>query len=236
MKNRSRLSRKIEQQSKKNLFFSLIGIILVVFIIIKFGIPLLVNFSLFVSSPKNDREETKNSTISFVPTPILNPIPSATSSAEVVISGFASPKQNVELYINNQLIDKVSVSDKGTFSFTEKISSGENVIRTKAIIDNKESELSKPISIVLINKPPNLNIDSPVDGESFSKDQAIIDIVGKTDIDAKITINGFWAISDRSGHFSHRLPLASGENKIQVIAEDLAGNKTQRELKVTFSP
>lgn len=236
MINRSRLSRKIDQQSKKNLFFSLIGIILVLLIIIKFGIPLLVNFSLFVSSSKDTQDEAKNNIRSFVPPPILNPIPSATSSAEVIISGFASPNQNIELYINNQLIDKVSVNDKGTFSFTEKISTGENIIKTKAIIDNKESEFSQSISVMLRNKPPSLNIDSPVNGESFSKDQSTIDIVGKTDIDVKVTINGFWAISDRSGNFSYRLPLSDGENKIQVVAEDLAGNKTEKELKVTFSP
>lgn len=235
MINRSRLSRKVDQQSKKNLFFSVVGIILIVFIIVKFGIPLLVNFSLFIAGSKDSEEETKNNVRTFVPVPILNPIASATSSAEVVISGFGSPKQNIALYINNDLIDKVSVDDKGVFSFRERINKGENVIKVKAIIDNRESEFSRPISITLRNSPPNLDIDSPTDGQSFSKDQNIIDVRGTTNADVKVTVNGFWAITDGSGHFSYRLHLSNGENKVKVIAEDQAGNKTEKELTITSS-
>lgn len=233
--NRSRLSRKIDQQSRKNLFFSLLGIILVLFIFIKFGIPLLVNFSLFISGSKNTDEETKNNERTFVPPPILNSMPSATSSADVIISGFASPKQNVELYINDNLINKVLADDKGLFSFEEKINSGENIIKAKTIIDNKESEFSSPISITFRNSAPNLNIDAPSDEQSFSKDQNSIDVKGTTDSDVKVTVNGFWAITDSFGRFSYRLPLSDGENKIKIIAIDLAGNKTEKELTVTSS-
>lgn len=235
MINRSRLTRKVDQQSRKNLFFSVLGIIIVLFIIIRFGLPLLVNYSLFISGSKNN-EEVKNNLASFVVPPILNPMPSATKSAEVVISGFASPKQIIELYINDNLIDKVSVDDKGIFSFEEKINSGENIIKVKAIIDNKESEFSRPISITLRNSSPNVNIESPSNGQSFSKDQTTIDVRGTTDTDVKITVNGFWAIIDSGGHFSYRLLLASGENNIKIIAEDQAGNRTEKELKVTYNP
>ncbi|MEK7518167.1 MAG: hypothetical protein AAB583_06515 [Patescibacteria group bacterium] len=235
MAYRSRLSRKIDQQSKKNLFFSVIGIIIVLFILILFGIPLLVNFSLFIAGSNNSDEESKNNVTSFVPAPILNSMPSATSSADVVISGFAFPKQSIELYINDSLIDKMLVDDKGTFSFKERINLGENIIKVKAKIDNKESGFSRPISITLRDKAPDLNIDSPSDGQSFSKDESIIDIRGTTDSDVKITVNGFWAITDGSGHFSYRLPLVSGENKIKIVAENQAGNKTEKELTVNSS-
>lgn len=235
MINRSRLSRKIDQQSRKNLFFSLLGIIVVIFILIKFGIPLLVNFSLFISGSKNTENENISNVKDFVPVPILNSMPSATSSAEVIISGFASPKQIIELYINENLIDKKLADDKGIFSFEERINSGENIIKAKAIIKNNESEFSSPISIVLRNNPPMLQIDSPIDNQSFSKDQTIIDIKGTTDPDVKVTVNGFRAITDATGHFLYRLSLSSGENKLKIIAEDQAGNRTEKELTVTFS-
>lgn len=232
--NRSRLSKKIDRQSRKNLFFSLLGIILVLFILIKFGIPLLINFSLFIAGSKDDEEIKKNER-TFISPPILNSIPSATSSADVVISGFASPKQNVELYINDNLIDKMLADDKGLFSFEAKINNGQNIIKAKTIINNKESEFSSSISVTFRNKAPNLNIDSPSDGQSFSKDQASIDVQGSTDADFKVTVNDFWAITDGLGNFSYRLPLANGENKIKIIAEDLAGNKTEKEITVNSS-
>lgn len=234
--NRSRLTRKLEQQSKKNLVFSILGIIIVLFVLIKFGIPLLINFTLFISGFKNDDREIKNEVRSFVPPPILNPMPSATSSGHIVISGFASPKQTIELYINDDLVDKDLTSDKGTFIFKEIISSGENTIKTRAIIGDKKSEFSKPIIITLRNKPPNLNIVSPSDGQSFPKDQNIIDVEGTTDVDVRITVNGFWAITDGNGNFSYRLPLQNGENNIKIIGIDEAGNKVEKELKVTYSP
>jgi len=234
MANRSRLSKKIDQQSKKNLFFSLLGIILVLFILFKFGIPLLINFSLFIAGSKDD-EQIKNNERAFVPPPILNSMPSATSSADVVISGFATAKQDVELYINDNLIDKTTADGKGLFSFDTKINSGENIIKAKTIMDNKESEFSQPISVTFRNKAPELKIDSPTDGQSFSKDQSSIDVRGTTDPDVKITVNDFWAITDSSGRFSYRLPLSGGENNIKIVAVDTAGNKTEKEIKVNSS-
>ncbi len=233
--NRSRLSRRLEQQSKKNLFFSVLGIILVLFILIKFGMPLLINFTLFISGFKNG-DEPKNEIRTFIPPPILNPITSATSSAYVVISGFAAPSQNIELYINDNLIDKAIIGEDGTFSFRETISEGENIIKAKAIIDNKESDFSKSIFITLRNKSPNLDVVSPTNGQSFSKDQNIIDVQGSTNPDVKVTINGFWAITDINGNFSYRLSLQNGENNIKVIGIDEAGNMAEKELKVTYNP
>ncbi|MBI2028553.1 MAG: hypothetical protein HYT07_02980 [Candidatus Levybacteria bacterium] len=234
--NRSRLSRKLEQQSKKNLFLSIFGIIVVLLILIKFGIPLLINFSLFLSGSRGSQEEAKNNITAFVPVPVLNPIPSATSSAEIILSGFAAPMQIIELYVNSDLVDKTQVKEDGTFSFREIISEGENIIKAKAIINDKKSDFSKSILVTMKNKSPYLNLVSPLDGQSFSKDQNIIDIQGTTDPNIKVTVNGFWAITDGNGNFSYRLSLQNGENNIKIVAIDEAGNKTEKELRVIYNP
>lgn len=231
---RSRLSRKLEQQSKKNLFFSLLGIIALFFILIKFDIPLLVNFSGFISNPKNSLEKKENAEI-FIPPPVLDSLPQATGSAKIIISGFALEKQEIELFINNDLIDKTSVGKDGTFSFLEDISTGENTIKTRAVVKDKKSEFSKPLIITLRNKTPSLDINSPTEGQAFAKEQNLIDVIGNTDPDVKVTVNGFRAIIDSNGRFTYKLTLKSGENNIKIVGEDDAGNKAEKEIKVTLS-
>ncbi len=223
------------QKTKRNLLLSVLGIIVIVFLVFKFGIPLLVNASLFLSGSRNN-ERSVNQNPSFIAPPIINPLPQATSSANIIISGIASKNQTISLYVNDNLIDKMKTKNDGTFSFNESIKEGENTIKTKAIENNRESEFSNPVVIAFKNAPPSLNISSPTDGQSFSKDQNVAEIKGATDQDVKVTINGFWAIADSIGNFSYKFPLQAGENKIKIEAVDLAGNKTEKEIKATYSP
>ncbi len=233
---RSRLSRRLERKTKKNLTLSLLGIILIFFLIFKFGIPILVNLSLFLSGTKTNQGESVNRNLSFIAPPVLDPFPQATSSADIIISGVAIKNQTVNLYINNSLADSMRVDDNGSFSFKESISAGENIIKAKAVVNNKESEFSNSIITAFKTTPPSLNVTSPANGQSFEKDQNIANIKGTTDKDVKITVNGFWAITDGRGEFSYNLPLQNGENKIKIVATDIAGNKKELEIKVTYSP
>lgn len=225
----------MESKTKKNLILSILGIFLIMLFVFKFGIPLLVNLSLFLSGSQN-KEETKIENSSFIAPPILDSFPQATASADIIISGIASKKQTINLYINGELIATAKSGDDGKFSFKETIMTGENTIKAKAIVNGKESDFSNTIVTAFKNAPPSLNVNSPTDGQTFSKDQNITDVKGTTDIDIKVTVNGFWAITDSSGNFSYRLPLRNGENKIKIVAIDSAGNKNEKEIKVTYSP
>jgi bacillopeptidase F len=233
---RSRLSRRTEQKTRKTFILSILGIIVIVLFALKFGIPLLVNMSLFISGSKNTQEQSKIQNPNFIPSPILNSLPEATSSADITISGVAMKNQTIALYINDTLVDETIIKDDENFSFDETISAGENVIKAKAVIKDKESEFSNPITIILKSAPPSLNVNFPANEQSFSKDQNIIEVNGTTDMDVKVTVNGFWAIVDDSGNFSYSLTLQNGENKITIIATDMAGNDNKEEIKVTYSP
>jgi len=225
----------MEQKTKKNLTLSILGIILIIFLALKFGIPFLTNLSLFLSGSKNN-EESKIQNTTFIAPPVLNSFPEATASANIIVSGIASKKQTVNLYINDELTDTDTTDNNGEFSFKEIIKPGENTIKAKAVINDKESDFSNAITISFKNAPPSLNIISPSESQSFSKDQNSADIKGTTDADVKITINGLWAIVDDSGNFSYTFSLQNGENIIKISAIDLAGNKNEKEIKVTYSP
>lgn len=235
-RRQSRLSRRIESRTKKNLFLSLLGIILIFFILIKLGIPLLINFSLFIADRKDDSTQSLDSESSFIAPPILNPLPVATNSAQVVISGIANKGQTVRIYVNDAIADETEVKADGTFSTTIDVEKGLNLIKSKSKIKDKESKFSESVEIAYIDTKPTLDVTSPSDGQTFSKDQNTAPVSGKTSSGARITVNDFWAIVNDENNFSYTLPLKSGENEIKIIATDDAGNTTERILKVTYNP
>lgn len=233
MSRRSRLYRNLEKESKKNFALSILGIFLILFLLFKFGLPLLANFSLLISNSKQSIPN-KNSTEYIIP-PILDPLPSATNSAKFKLSGKAEANASLDFYLNNSLVDKTLANKNGEFSFDSEYTKGENKIYVLAKIDNKTSNPSETIVILYKDSKPSLNISSPSDGQQFSKDQNEINISGSTDANVKITVNGFWAIVDQSNSFNYKLKLSDGENVIKVVAEDQAGNKTEKEIKVKYS-
>jgi len=236
MMNRSRLSKRLQKQTIKSLILSVLGIILILFALIKFGIPLLVNLTLFISGEKT-QTSTSNKTAFFIPPPTLNSEYDATNSAQIKIWGSASPNQTIDLYINGNLVDKTETKDDSSFSFETLLVPGENIIRAKATTENgKESSLSESLTITFKGDAPSLEIKSPPDGQVFSKDKNSVEIKGTTDPYVRVTVNNFWAIIDENNNFSYTLALKDGENEIKIVAQDEAGNKTEKNIKVTYQP
>lgn len=233
---RSRLTKRIESKTRKSLFLTIFGIIIFLLALVKFGIPALVNLTLFISNSNASKDTVKQDQNSFIVPPILNLLPVATNSANIEISGIGSQNQTISLYINDQLIDKKPTQKDGSFSFTPTLSQGENLVKIKSTENNKDSNFSQSQLVTFKNNPPNLKLDSPSDNQSFSKDQNKAEIKGSTDPKTRVTINGFWVIIDENNSFSYTLPLQNGENQIKAIATDEAGNTTEKDMKVTYSP
>ncbi|MEK7502097.1 MAG: hypothetical protein AAB609_01065 [Patescibacteria group bacterium] len=232
----SRLSRRLESQSRKNLFLSVLGIIVVLVLLVKFGIPLLVNFSLFLSGQNKSDESSKSTSTAYLSPPVLDQSANATNSAEFIITGTAVKDEEIDLYINDSLSDKKETGDNGNFSFKVTLETGDNKIKAKARKDDKESDFSNELEISYKNEPPSLSVDSPTDGQKFEKDQNTAKVSGKTDSGVRITVNGFWAVIGENNNFSYNLPLQNGDNIIKIEALDQAGNKAEKEIKVTYSP
>lgn len=236
MRRRSRISTYQEKKNKKTIWLSIIGIILVLFILFKFGIEALTNFSLFLSGSKNSQNAgSSNNQLNFVASPILNPLPTATNSAQIIISGVSDKNRTIYLYINSKKIDEIETDSKGHFSTNENLSKGENIISAKAKFKEKESDFSNSYNVIFKNLAPKLDLTSPNDGQTFNKDQNKANVSGQTDSDVTITVNGFWAVIDENNSFSYLLPLQNGDNEIKIVAIDQAGNKTEKDLKVNYS-
>lgn len=237
---RSRLNKNFEKRTRRTTILSIIGILIILFLLFRFGIDALVNFSLFLSGSKNQTTTQNSNQINYITAPTLNPLVQATNSARIIISGQAVKNYQVLLYLNGSNIDQTVADDNGNFNFTENLTSGDNQIEAKAEYNNKQSAFSDTVDVVYKNSPPTLDISFPSDGQGFNKNQVntnnTINVTGKTDAGVSVTVNGFWAVVDDSNNFSYTLPLQNGDNQLKIVAVDQAGNKTEKDLKVNFSP
>jgi hypothetical protein len=231
---RSRLTERIESKTKQNIILSIIGIVIILGLLWKFGVPLFATASFMLAGSKND--ETVEKKAGYIAPPVLNATYDATNSAQVTISGSSLSDASVELFVNNAKKDTTSVDSDHSFSFTAvSLRSGENSIKVRVSDGNQKSNFSNILSITYLNEPPELSIETPSDGTQFHKDEKTIEIKGKTNSGTKITVNDFWAIVDTDGNYSYTMALKDGDNQIKVIATDAAGNKTEKQIKVTYS-
>jgi len=235
MRRRSRLSSYQEKKNKKTIIFSIIGILIIVIIMYKFGVEALINFSLFLSGGKDSQATTKSKQIDYIAPPILNSLPSATNSATVIITGSAKKGQTITLYINRIKKATLTKIDRDGFEFTEDLQKGDNLIQVKAKEEDKESDFSNFYSVIFQNNPPKLELSSPNDGDSFHREDKSVSVKGQTDAGATVSVNGFVAVIDESNNFSYTLPLHDGDNDIQIVAQDAAGNKTEKKVRVNYS-
>lgn len=235
---RSRIRQTKEQEAKRNLFLSIAGLAVLLVVIVVFGIPFLINLSLFVEKKIDPNGTNQSTTDAFVPPPILDISYTATNSGVIIVGGSGQKGQTIYLYVNNDRVADQEVSDDSTFAFDNiRLKEGENELFAKAKEGKNTSETSNTAHINYIKDAPDLGVDSPADGQVFhGGDEKMITVAGKTRDGAKVTVNGFWAVMQPNGTYTYRLTLQDGDNQIKIVSEDEAGNKTEKSIKVNFAP
>ena len=231
---RSRLERKTnEQVTKKTVFFGFLTIAIVIVLLV-FGLPFLIRFSVFLGENKKSSGSTDKVLPPLAPRLVI-PF-EATNSATINVSGFAESKVTVELFRNEVSVGKTEVTESGDFSFNKiNLDEGDNNFSaTASTEDNGSSEGSTPVDVVYDKTPPDLNLTNPSEN-SLNIDYADIDIIGTTDKSSSILINGRMAMVDNIGNFKLRWQLNTGKNDLEVIARDAAGNETKKTISITYS-
>lgn len=237
---RSRLLKNTEKKSSRNLVLSILGIVLILFLLFRYGIPLISDASFLfgritgriLGTPVDNQKSSEDE--NYVPSPEIDPLPKAVKDQEISISGTSLSGLSVILYLNGSREDETEVNEDGSFQFSVTLTDGENIIKAKAIKNNVESEFSNPVVVNYKKTGPQLTIDSPTDGQTVS-DPNPFNVTGKTDEDAMVSVNDFQAIIS-GDTWSYSLTLKDGENEIKVIATDFAGNKTEKIIKINYSP
>jgi cytoskeletal protein RodZ len=82
--------------------------------------------------------------------------------------------------------------------------------------------------------PPSLEITSPEDNVIVT--QSLVDVTGKTDIDATLLINGEVLLLKPDGHFATSVNLREGVNTLSITSINRLEKKTEKVLTVIYRP
>ncbi len=231
---RSRLERKKEEQiTKKTIFLGFLTVLVFVLIIV-FGLPFLINFSIFLGNTKSNKEVNNENVLPPMAPRLVIPF-EATSSSKIKIDGFAETGSAVELLKNDESVGRVDVTENGDFSFEDiELSEGENSFAAVVIKDKSgSSEVSKEMIVIFDNKAPELTMTNPSE-ESLTVDSADFDIIGKSEKGVSVLVNNRVATVDNDGNFKIKVQLNAGKNEIEIIVRDEALNETRKKITITY--
>ncbi|OGK18713.1 hypothetical protein A2866_03780 [Candidatus Roizmanbacteria bacterium RIFCSPHIGHO2_01_FULL_39_8] len=231
-----RLDRYQKKQQKRQIFFAVGVLIVVVILLFSYGIPLILNTSLFIAhltEPKvtpSELEKNEN----FFGNVDISSIPSATNSAKIEVGGSAVNFTDLEFYLNDDLAKEVNLSTSG--NFIEEIENLKEGLNTLYVIakakHSSEEKKTEEFEIYYKNTKPKLDIKNPQDGSKTN--QTEVSVSGSTDKETYIKVNGLPVVVDAQGNFQTSIRLKEGENQIQISAQDVAGNTEEKMLKVIY--
>lgn len=234
----TRRERTTIAKSQRKLFLSVALGIVVFLALIFWGIPALINMSVFISNLSHKAETTKqtqDSSVVFPPT--LQPLPEATNSAQINIKGYSSLGDNVILFVNDEQFASALTASDGAFLFSDvKLIDGKNTIWAKAVGANgKESNKSSELTIYYKKSPPKLELAGPDNNITVTGDKKFVVVSGLTDPGNMVFINDHIVVVNPDGSFSYQQSLNDKDNTIKITAQDTAGNQTTIERKVKYS-
>jgi bacillopeptidase F len=238
-RSKTRLQRKREKESLKQAVKYLLLIFLVLYLMIKFGLPGLIKMASFIVDLRSSGETVEQQDSLPVMTPQLLPLPEATQKDIVEIAGYGEAGATVQLYIRGISADEAMVDKEGNFSFKDiHLREGENEIYVVARNDKgKMSGQSESLVVVVDKIPPSLTVDQPSGGDKFFDKDSPVTVSGKTEEEGiDLTVNGRFVMVKSDGSWETKVELSEGDNQIEVVAKDKAGNETKEVVKVNYTP
>ena len=235
-RTKSRLARRQSKVFMRQTFFLILVAISLLFVVIQFGVPLIIRVAVFLSDARSGNQITQTEEAAVLVAPTLQTLPEATFSARLDIAGFAQEGVLVTVFLNGTPQDEVEVDSEGEFILRNlKLRAGRN--RIWAVSQDKsgnESPESTEMVVMADSQGPKITLDSPGDGEEVS--EASITITGTVDEDVSLTINGQFVLQQADGSFTKTVVLTEGENTLLIEATDRAGNRALKEVRVIYSP
>jgi len=238
---KSKFSLLSKKESKRNLrqavFFSFLTLALAALVFI-YGIPTVIKMAVFVGNLRSSTTPVESNDNIPPSPPIFKTLLEATNSAKINLHGFAESGSDVKIYLTGQPINDVIADNDGNFSMDNlELTLGKNEI-TAIAIDNagNKSRESEKLVVWYDNQPPELEVNQPADKSIITSENSKVEIVGKTEPEVNLLINEHLVILNKEGGFKYSFSLSSGENLINIVATDKAGNQTIKTLTLNYSP
>ena len=231
----SRLEQNQKKQLNNKIYLSLAILIIVIILLFTVGLKVLLNASSFVArvtEKKSDNQLKKNQNL--IEDIDIDSIPIATNSSRIFVGGSVVNFDQVEFYLNGDLVKESSLlSSDGFIEEIGDLVKGQNeVFVIGKLKDSDEEKKSKIFTVFYKSDKPKLDIKEPQDNSKTSNLE--IKIMGETDKETYIKVNDLPVVVDSQGIFQTMVRLKEGENKITITAQDVAENKEEKILTVIY--
>ncbi|WP_082684276.1 S8 family peptidase [Lentibacillus amyloliquefaciens] len=155
-----------------------------------------------------------------------------TNEEEITVEGTASPTTTIQLLNNGEEAGTVEVGDSGEFEIPVELTEGTNELKAVSVMDGAQTGESEPVTVTLDTASPEITIDNPGDGDKTNRETVTVEgAVEDANLDT-VEINGREADVADDGSYSKRILLDNGENEIEVVAGDLAGNTATESVTI----
>ncbi len=232
-----RLTSHYQKQQFKNNLKLFFLIIFLIGLTIFFGLKMIIFMSSTVANiffKKDNYNQVNNQKEINLISLFIDPFPEATNSGEIIVSGSTLNADKITLFLNNQEKQTVNVKNNNLFELNiNDLKEGENKFYLEAK-NSKTNQKKKSDTFTVIFKKtkPKLEILSPANEEKTNLDEVVIK--GLTEPDNTVQVNQQPTILNGLGEFQQTIKLKEGENLIEIIAIDKAGNFEKKEIKVFF--
>ncbi len=218
----------------KIIIYLILFFLILFLIFFTFGFNLILNTSSYISNLFSKKEKTTSiKSTDLIALIDLTSIPTATNSAKFNVSGNTVNINKLEFYLNDEKVKDITINSD---VFNEEIGDlniGKNDFYIIAKDENgKIVKKTEKYNIFYKPNKPKLEILDPKDGTTVN--QSEITIKGSTDKETFIKINQSPVVVDALGNFNYSIKLQEGENKIEITAEDEAGNIEEKILTITY--
>lgn len=222
------------QKAIKFTFLTIIAVILLFF----YGIPILGKFAGFVSDlAKGDKPIVKTDKTPPAP-PQIEDLPEFTNQKTIKITGKSEEGAIIKFKLNSKN-EEIVANSEGKFSIDFHLNDGKNTIDVMAIDSSgNESQKTETKNVTFDNSEPKLTLGSPSDGSLFfGSRQRQVSIKGSVDDkDTRVTVNDKFVAVEDNGDFQFTTTLNEGVNKFSIKAIDPAGNSSEKDLSLNFTP
>ena len=148
-----------------------------------------------------------------------------TNESLIQVAGTAPA--GIAIKVNGQ---ETTMATDGAFKREVILQEGDNIIRIEAT-DDVGNTTSQELIVHRKTTPPLLTLNIE-EGTTFQ--QAEIQVMGKTDAGATVMIGGQAVNVSPVGEFQTTVKLLQGENLLDVVAQDQAGNLTKRQKRLAY--
>lgn len=179
-----------------------------------------------LSTPLNEKKILLDDTSKFYLIPDRDGI---IATAEWGFHYYHGQQQAVQITINENVIDS-TLEGEGYQSISLRDEINDITI---AYEDEQGIRYLYTKTVSVDTQPPILMILEEIDG-SITANEAVI-LTGRTEVGAKVAVNGNTVVVDENGTFIHSHSLVEGVNDITITAEDELGNGAVYLAKVVRS-